>query len=440
MTGDGRSLGFPSWSHPNLTAHTWIALSATAFLASRTVFMRSVAALGMVTGVVFTGSRSALLALAFLLLVSLFFRRTRIHAVLALAASLAATVALVVINPQAAWFQRGLGAFSSVLTSSPRVNMLNASERIGDPAYWARLNVNVMPLGPASTAQLSEWVITRTEAVDWSRVQQTVELGPGVFTLSAEFLAGDDTTPGWLGWTDAGGTVSEIRAWSSGGEVMAIGQGRIHVIDAGLVAGPGGSGGSWPRLFVAFEVTGDGVLTWGLGPGPAIYGGAPFASMSLRAPQLEVGSIASPYEATHGVGSTTALAARYEALARIPLWQFAFRSWLERPLIGWGYGTFSELSQKALDLSTGASHPHNIVLASAFDGGILGVIALVLVMVAFYTGTGRTVKLIVTALLLANLVDATVLSPMVLAPLAVLAAIDAKGYVSIGEDYEERFN
>ncbi|HRP46384.1 MAG TPA: hypothetical protein PLT07_02435, partial [Trueperaceae bacterium] len=92
------------------------------------------------------------------------------------------------------------------------------------------------------------------------------------------------------------------------------------------------------------------------------------------------------------------------------------------------------------DLSTGASHPHNIVLASAFDGGILGVIALVLVMVAFYIGTGRTVKLIVTALLLANLVDATVLSPMVLAPLAVLAAIDAKGYVSIGEDYEERFN
>jgi len=402
--------------------------------------MRAVAALGMVTGVLLTGSRSALLALAFLLFGSLFFRRTRKHAIVALAVALLVTAALVAINPQAAWFQRSLGAFSTVFASPPRINMLNASERIGDSAYWARLGVDVRPLGQGSTNEPSEWVITRTEAVDWSRVQQTVELEPGVFTLSVEFLAGDGTTPGWLGWTDADGTVSEIRAWSSGGEVMAMGRGRIQVIDSGLLPAAEGSGESWQRMFVTFEVKGNRVLRLGLGPGPAIYGGVPSASISLRAPQLEVGSIASPYEATQGVGSATALAARYEALARIPLWEFAVRSWLERPLIGWGYGSFSGLSQKALDLPTGASHPHNIVLASAFDGGILGVAALVLVILAFYNGTGRILKMIVTALLLANLVDATILSPMVLAPLAVLAAIDARGYVSSGEGNGDRSN
>src|SRR5690606_16578638 len=133
----------------------------------------------------------------------------------------------------------------------------------------------------------------------------------------------------------------------------------------------------WVRLVTTFRVETHGRVDVAVGFSPDLASSVPGATVLLRHPQLEVGDVATQYETsvppTEGVG---------EAVARLTHWQSAWSGIREAPIVGRGTGSFRAYYQShasAYDARHDPpDHPHNQFLTSAFEGGLLGVLALML--------------------------------------------------------------
>jgi hypothetical protein len=189
------------------------------------------------------------------------------------------------------------------------------------------------------------------------------------------------------------------------------------------VAGSDALDDGWTRVWVAFSTRGPGPLGMAFGPSPDLDSDRPLVDVRVRALQLEAGERPSAYAATEAVAGALG-AARGEAAARLTHWRVALDGIAARPLLGWGYDTFGAYAfadGRAIDRPR---HPHNQVLASAFEGGLVGLIALVCVVVALLTAGRSTTRALVFALLVANALDTTLLSTFVFFPLALLAGLE----------------
>ena len=70
--------------------------------------------------------------------------------------------------------------------------------------------------------------------------------------------------------------------------------------------------------------------------------------------------------------------------ARTEIWRLSYKKFLEKPFLGYGAGSFSETINDAKESAGGTDNPHNDIVFFAVEGGIIGVISFVSIIVAFY--------------------------------------------------------
>jgi hypothetical protein len=417
-----RASGPPWFHHPNVLAHAWLPIAALLAVLPRHRWSPWPLLAGLAAvALAMTGSRSgALAALVGVVLLVPWGRWPRRRLVPLLAGAVLVAAALLVALPRPAWLDRLVGSWVPSSAGSASVNLLMASEDLDAVAVWTPLHVSVARLGDAVAVPV-EWRVVRTATASWSRPQQSVLLEAGRrYTLSAEFRGvGTPGQPGWLGWgQDETGTHELTVWWDEDGAHGAV-LGRL--VDLEVAATP--VGGGWTRLSASFAVSGDQPLRIGLGPNPDLSTATEGAAVDARALQLELGAAATAYAPGPMPRASAADLARGEALARLPLWASAWSGILERPLAGWGYDAFGRYQERRDAGLEAPAHPHNQVLATLFEGGLVGALAGVFLLLGLWRGRSRPVRAVLGALLVANLFDATLLAVAVLFPTAFLAGV-----------------
>lgn len=420
VVGAARGSG-PAWfHHPNVFAHAWIPLGVLLVLLRGRRW--SDVALLVAAGVALTttGSRSGVLAAVVAIGVLLPWRRWRWRRALPVAAiALAVGVLVLSLAPRPPWLDRIVGPWLPAAGATPAVaNLLLASEELDAVGFWAPLHVSVARVSEVGVVP-AEWRVERTHPASWSRPQQSVTLAAGQrYTLTAEFRGeGDSARPGLLAWgqDDTGTQQVSVSLGPDGVQGAAIG--RIAELEATAVATTDG----WTRLTASFRVTGEGSLRVGVGPNPDLASEAPGARVDVRALQLEQGLEATAYAPGPVPLASAADRARGEALARLPLWSVAWSGFREHPVVGRGYGSFAGVASTEFADGALVPHPHNQALATAYEGGLLGIAAVASLLVGLWQRRSRALGAVLAALLVANLFDATLLAIVVLFPTALLA-------------------
>lgn len=416
--GQPRADAFPWFGHPNLLAHALLVLGIGTVAATSSGRLKWLVLTAATTGLAMTGSRSAFVGLAITLALSALIGR-RVRASLGLAAvAIGAITFSTMLVSDAPWAQRIGGPLADAFDDSASVNLLMASERLDQPNAWAPSGVDVRSVerddGPGPIVQRVE----RTVAADWARPQQLVTLHPDQsYVMSGQFRFVGAQEPGFIGWAaDAAGPVEIRVAITRDAAIVRVSMGfqdvRVHTAELG---------DGWRELEVAFTLDRDHPIDLAVGPSPDLASAAAGAVTEVRALQLEAGERASTYRPT-----TRVRAGSGEALARIAIWSTALRGILETPLIGWGATEFADYyvatSPDPVPRDR-PSHAHNQFLSTAFEGGLIGLVGLLL-LIAALSASGRTWSTaVLSGIIGANLFDSTLFVGIILLPLAFLCGL-----------------
>jgi len=414
--GRARAQGPMGYDHPNVLAHVLLVSSVGIVASFANGTVRSAGLGAAVLALVLTGSRSGLLGLAVTaaLLVATQRRPRLALALMATAAIIVASVAILAVGSP--WAQRIVGPLTGPLSDPRAVNLLVASEGISNTAAWAHAGVAGLATSARRGPVPAVHRIERNRSIDWARPQQLVELDPGgTYTMAAEFRDAGDGEPGFLGWAEHPDGSVEIRV-SLAPDAARVRRvaGFIDVNARAILLEDG-----WSRLEATVTLDRSSPVDLAFGPSPDLASSTPGASTEIRALQFEAGASASTY-----VPTTRIRVGAGEALARLTIWRTAFDGIRARPWMGWGYGAFPEYVVNHGDDRASTplpTHPHNQILSTAFDGGLVGLLGLGFLVTALLwrsRGWGRASLL---GLLFANLFDSTLLIAAVLLPAAFLS-------------------
>ncbi len=425
-------------SNPSLYGHTVFLLGALIAILLPQTRLRLVGLGVSALGILVSGSREAAIAWVIVSVALLFIHFSRSYrsylteigmmlAMLAIAAGL---------GPALGW--GNVGFLVDLLPSSEQSQNLFQGSEIASGDWWDPMGVSVETASVTIAGRtLTSYNVAKTAPEPWRRLQQVVTLDPDTsYTLSVWVRQPGSALAGVQGWGEVeerqqSFTVSG-RLDSDGWHAGAAGPGRL------LGSGVSARDGEWQRVWVSFVYEG-GVapLYWWVGMAPDQRDGrgeaAQFAGL-----QLEPGSEPSAYvpgPVNRGLGLR---------VARIPFWQVAWQGFAERPLLGWGPGSFPDYYRD--HLSDGAklheipSHAHNLVLQVLFERGLVGLVGLGLLVAGIGAVALQKRDLaflaVFAALLVANMFDYTFFYGGVLYPLAAVAGWRAVSYVPAGRDQE----
>jgi O-antigen ligase len=265
------------------------------------------------------------------------------------------------------------------------------------------------------------FTVRKQEPESWRRPEAAVPIRPGVpYTISVDVLRDDpDRRPGIEAWgrNDDTGDVLHIRATLVSDEVVAQALSHGSILGSGVMADP-----PWQRIWVTFvsEVP-SGVISVAVGPTPDQRRSAGVQSTFARF-QMELGErptsyVEGPLSEAESLGA---------ARSRFLVWRLALRGIAERPLFGWGSDAFPAYYQshagQTRDLGSPPSHAHNLLLQLWFSHGVMGLLSViaVLAVVARRARAHPAAVATLCGVLLANMLDATLLSDVVAVPLAAL--------------------
>lgn len=407
----------PSWFfHPNVLAHYLVVFGLGVCSRFVSGFYSRLGILIIAgSGVISTGSRSGILALAVIMLMSLASRHWRRPVIVTMTILAVALAGSLFAFPDQAWAQRLIGPLAEFVRPQQSVNLLNASGDLDNALAWNQTGVVVTADSARSTSPRS-WGVKRTIESRSARPQQSLRIEPGTaYVVSIELIPTPGLEPGILGWgsTSTGNQEFVIRVRREGSVGVSATNGFKEVA-AKTVPLEGG----WIRLEATFQLTGPEPMNLSLGPSPDLASSKPDATVLVRAFQVELGSSATDYEPSRFRTGTG------EAVARLGLWEVAMKGIAERPLLGNGPGAFPERLSSEREVGGNVErHPHNQFLASTFEGGFVGLVALMALTFALCSRTSFMARATLIGLLAAQFFDSTIYALVVLLPATVAAAL-----------------
>lgn len=409
----GRASG---WTfHPNVWGG--VAALATIAVITRpwvTLPIGAVSGLSGLVVVMASGSRSALVALgigtALALLTHRGMTRTlRRRALLASAVAFAvAAGAWFVVSPFAwRWDPSSLIGTGKAEATSNLPNLLRSSEDVvADTASWHRVGVDVRSAsaGPVRIVRL-----VKSAASPEARVYQAVTLAPnGTYTVAVELRAGAiDQRHGIAGWGRIDGDAEQSTlnlAHRGEGRWAATAAEDIEILHWEVIALHDG----WQRATATFRYMGVEPLVWRVGPtvDQRRSAGSIGTELEVRRLQLVTGVAAPGYSPTHI--RSRQRSDTVSALAdRVVIYRVAWAGIVDRPWLGWWH-TPDEPPAGAATPHLGTTHAHNLLLDTLYRRGIVGLLALGLVIAlgaaAAAAARGPGLALVATLALL-NTVD-----------------------------------
>lgn len=413
----GRGLGTDLARDPNLFGHALFGLSAIGASLLRGRWLRFALGAVAVVGALAAESRSTLIAFAAFAIVATLAPRLRSTAAGIGAAAALGIAVLALLGTSTAWsgrFVNGASLLASPgdFTRSRDQNVFRASENLTDGA-WKPLGVEVRQRG-FDKEGATEWLLTKKSSENYARLQQTVRIRPAsTYVFRMEYKSSTpDAHPGLLGWAANG---ESVRA--------AVVDGSLHTSMAGSFVSLGGSvdrDGAWTTLTFRFRSDSADMLPLSIGPAPDLRRGKRTERLLVRHVQLARGALNGAYVPTEALRN-----GQGSALIRWQTWRVALQGIYEQPWLGHGTGTFrAYFKSRRSGGGVVPTHAHNLFLESAFERGIPGAFAVMLLLVAWIIGTpGRSRVLTVAALaavLTANVVDSTLLTGPVFYPLSLL--------------------
>lgn len=324
--------------------------------------------------------------------------------------------------------QLGLGHFGFRVDLAPtnhQENLLHGTEIAGGD-WWFEQGVRYESGTVAiDGTDMTLYRVRKLDHEPWRRLQQLASLRPNLpYTISAWIrtpAAGSDLQPGLQGWaqTDLNHETFSVIGSLYQGQWQARLTGQGHLLSAGSSAS---ENDEWQRVWITFVYEGSGnIAFWpGMAPDqrPETDTEVEFAGFQLEQ-SATVGEY-TPGPATQGLGIRA---------ARLPYWHTALQGALERPLLGHGAESFSDYYSSfwrdSAKLSFIPSHAHNLPLQILFDRGLIGLLGLILLVGALFSQAIAKMDAPLIAvgigLLVANLLDYTLLYGGVLYPLAAVA-------------------
>lgn len=326
-------------------------------------------------------------------------------------------VALAGLGGLLGWGRTGFLVDVVALPSS-ETNLVQSSE-FPESDYWFSHGVTV----DSGSVTINETVMNlyRVSKIDtdpWVRLQQVIDIESGQpFTASVWIRRGEsDIRPGIQAWAELadGSTFSvvgtrNLEAWST----SASGQSKI------LASGIDDADGEWRRYWFSFVYEGGQSpvqLFIGLAPDNRPIAGT---TTEFAGFQMELGTEPTEYvpgSATRGVSL---------GAGRLPFWAAAWQGFTESPWIGNSEpfpDYYLSLGRQRDRIQEPPAHAHNQVLHSLYTSGIMGLIGLSMLVLAFtwptYNRRDYPALLLIGAILLVNVFDTTLLYGGVLYPLA----------------------
>lgn len=404
----GRASGW--LDHPNLWATRVLVPSMFVLALPTGPRWRVVALVPALIVVLSAGSRATLLGLGSGLLLLALLSLMRNPGVRRLALMLLALTAITALALLPPWGTRVRALFDLLAPESatlqPSHNLFVSSSDLTD-ASWFERGVEVER---RSGGERAEWVVRKTLEGSSNRLQQRIELPPGEYVLSAELLATDPAArPGLLAfWRDRSGEVHSLNAHRVEGEWKTNGRGSLALLWLEVTALEDG----WLHLDLGIRNTAAGPLIFPVGPTPDqrdVIG----AEIGVRDLQLSAGASPRPYQAT-APPDRARIQAQASAQGRGRIFAAAWRGFLLRPLLGHGDGAFSSWFRRWIgNDGVTVGHAHNLLLQTLFARGVVGVLGLALLLLGLVVSArGAPGFLIVlSAVLVANLFDATFWNP-----------------------------
>ena len=423
-------LGAISWqTHPVLFAHAMVVLAALLAVVVPHPRLRATAlALGAIA-VMLVGSFEAVIAwlvVAF----GLRFVKRRGDVISAAIEWSAIALMLVLASGLGAMIGIGRGGFlvETVGTTSTQNHFRGTEVGAGD--WWQPLQVHyaTRPVR-VDGASRTGFVVTKTGRDEWARLQQLVTLRPGMqYTLSAAILLPPEgQRPGLDGWgrPASDGPASMLVSTVADGVLHAHRTGAIRVIRTDLQP----LVGDWWRASVHFAYDGDTSLIWyaGVVVDRSDRVGAELTFAELQLSEGGPGTSYVPGAVDRGVTDLRT--------SRFPIWGDALLAIGMRPWLGWGpEGLPRAIASERPDEVARrpiAAHGHNLILSTAVERGVVGVIGLVLltVLLALRVVQQRdsAMAVVIAGIVVLNLFDATLLSGAVVYPLAAVLGWRAVG-------------
>ncbi len=421
------------WSSPPaLVGHTVLTLGAAIAVISVTPGVRLASLALAAAGILISGSREAAIGwvLVAVVLLATAPRRSLGTRLLEIGVACVMVAVAAGLAPLLGWGRVGFLVEPGQANAS--ANLLQGTEvPNGDwwDTSWVRVRSSRATLGGRS---LAVYDVEKRGRDGWLRLQQSTTLqGSTTYTVSAWIRSDASGIPGIQGWGQYR-VGEEPRAFILSA-TLRDGAWRASVSGPGtvLASGIADTAGDWRRVFVTFRYDGqDDNLPWYLGLAPDVRAGggatAAFAGFQLEASDTLHDYV--PGAADEGLDF---------GVARIPYWSTAIQGFLQRPLLGWGADTFASYYNERWPngdrLHVTPAHAHNLVLQTAFEGGMLGLLGLLALLVALIVPAALRADLpllaTIGAVLLANMLDFTLFYSGVLYPLAALAgwrAADAR--------------
>jgi hypothetical protein len=384
--------GRPAWAVAALTAGLVIVLAS----GSRA------ALLGLVVGL----TAAALVAIAARVAAPALRRRVVSAAgVAALAVSLVGLAAIV--GADAAWRARVLTLVTPPVThAAPSANLFAASEALDDAVWW-RPFVEVRRVGRDADG-FAVHALTRAGGRWVDRIQQRLHLPPHqAHTLSLDLRrpGGEGADAALVGWSGGPPEPAEFvvrlpaagaPVWYVNGpvEVLAV---RDEVVEDG-----------WSRVEVVFAARGAESAAFEIGVAPRADDLATASPLEVRRLQVERGEVRTPYEPTRPP-DRGGLAAASAVDTRVALYGSLLRRIGERPWLGWGANAYADARAASPPGALAADHEHSLPLWFALRYGIVGILAMVLLVVGS-AGRDALAWSLLAGALAANVVDLTFFS------------------------------
>lgn len=412
-----RAMGPPWFGDPNVLGHSVLIMGLGVAAVSSKGRLRVASLAATIVILLLTGSRSAIVGLLVGLAVAFVIdQRARVRIALVTTGMTVVLLVITLLLPTSPWAQRVLGPFANDFARAQEVNLIVASEALANPSAWNPGGVQVRTSAASERGAPAEHTMERTTAADWARPQQLVRLEADAwYTISGEFSVSEQSAPGFLGWATTDTGVLELRVAVRDGAPLILSERGFRDTQARVVTLDDG----WERLEVTARLDGRDAAALAFGPSPDLTSSAPGARAQVRALQVERGVSATAYEPT-----TRIRVGAGEALSRGPIWVAALEAVQERPISGWGrtpFASYFSTSGRASIGSDTPTHAHNQVLATAFEGGALGVAALGLLVWGLVRACRGWPLAVMLGLFATNLFDATLLAGVILLPAAVLS-------------------
>lgn len=436
-SGIPRPVGFPWIPHANDLGHQTVVLSAIAMVLTGSVALRGGAwTIGMLIAVT-CGSRAAMVGMAGLGLWLLLHTPGRRRKVMVFATAVALVAAGLTLLPTGRRVVPSLSLALRVLSgevSSPfPANLLLDGDDLRSGA-WLLSGALVEPLtsgarnAPASNRD--GWLVRKRVPGAQAGIRQRVTLRPDTsYVFTVEMKPSEvGQRPGVVA---VHGTDAErlFLVVADGDSVVQQGSAAVEVLGADVEPLSGG----WVRQVVRFHVSAAEPGSAYIGPVVDARNGSVGAALALREPQLTVGTHGRPFALARSEDWAVGASAD-SLLARWGYWLAGWRGFLDHPLVGSSLAGYAQRYQDGLAPSdrgnTVPTHPHNLVLSVAYDGGAVGLLGLALLLIVLYLGLAagpeRSIAVVSFWLVLAiDLVDFTFFFGGVLYPLAALAGWQA---------------